>query len=92
VPIIDRWPAVPAAYTYAGGWTLQLESSGGPPVAVSEYPYESRARCEESRALAMRQAYYDFRSVPPLTCVSQYQGWRRLHVALQALNPPRYVK
>jgi hypothetical protein len=86
-PIVDGWPVGQAAYTYAGGWALKLESPTDPP--VSEYMYESRERCEESRALEMQRAYHDRRSVPPLACASKYQGWRRLHFALQAMEAAR---
>ena len=55
--IADVWPVGQSAYAHAGGWALKLESPTGPPVGA--YMYESREQCEESRALAMQQAYHD---------------------------------
>ena len=86
MPGAGRWTVLQAAHTYAGGWALRLELPTGPPVPVSEYLYESRAHCEESRVLEMQQAYHDRRSVPPLTCAAKYQGWRRLYFTWQAIH------
>jgi hypothetical protein len=85
--LVDGWPVGQSAYTYAGGWALRLGSPTGPP--VSEDLYESRERCEESRALELQRAYQRHGSVPPLVCASKYQGWRRLHFALRAMEAAR---
>lgn len=58
-----------------------------PPVTVSTY--QSQEACEEIRTGKIQQADRSQRPVPPLSCVSKYQGWRRLLYVLEATMATR---
>jgi hypothetical protein len=85
--IIEEWPRWQSAYQYAGGWSLRIEAPTSRAVTVDTY--HNQESCEQHRAWDMQRAYYDKQSIPPLSCVPQYQGWRRLVYVWQATRVVR---
>jgi hypothetical protein len=86
--IRQGWPTWQAYYQYAGGWSLRLETPTDPPVIVDP-GYQSQEQCESTREWKMQRAYHSDRSIPSLSCVPTYQGWRRLLYAWQATGATR---
>ena len=73
------------AYQHAGGWSLMITPTVGPPVPVDTYL--SQESCETIRALDLQEAYHSNRPIPPLICVPKYHGWQRLLYATRTPTP-----